>query len=755
MTRTTKPRFTRNVLSASIAAIGLAAAPLAWADKSSTEIELGLGNVSSSSGKFGNYTGLNDSGGYGIANIQMLRRGSGTDATYFEIEGRNLGLKSRSLRIGGGEQGNFSLKLDYTEIPKIESDSYQTPYLGAGTTRLTQPAGLTDSTSTVTMTGLAASMRPYEVGTDRKILGLGLTKILPAGWDFAFNVKRDTKDGTKLRGAIIQAGTGGTRGSVIVPEVIDYTTDMVEALARYDGKKLQLQFGYYGSFFSNANRAMTWDSLYQAGTNTGNPTGSYHLPPDNQFHQINASGGYVVSPMTRLSGNLSLGRMTQNETFLPYSTGGRLPATASLNGKVNTTHASLKLTSRLTTALNLTAGYKYDDRDNKTPVNQYNYLTADRDASAPVLPAIDPYATSLLRRWNTPTSSTSHKAYADLDYRLTKATKLKLGYDFHKVSHTYEPTTQDVEQTLKAEVKHKFNDAASGGVGYSYSDRNADTYRGNAPLAATYAPGYLATLCITPNPGCTTAPPGTTKTYPWLEAPSLRKYFLDDRKRDKVRVYANFAPTDSLDLHVGLDYRQDKHPEADAGFGLSKVNSWAANFDASQRFSDAVTGHLFATLEEYSTDQQGANLTTAARWLAAETNANVAADRWTVSVRDRFYTMGLGLRVKPGGKFEYGGDLILASSNGATSLAAGSAVTAGPLPDLITRRNRLELFGRYAVQKDLSVKLHYINERYRSTDWGYDSPLTLTSVTTVVGTNQVSPTYNVHVIGISAVYRFR
>ncbi len=754
MTRTTKPRFTRNVLSAFIAAIGLAATPLAWAADSSGELELGLGNVSRDSAKFGTFNGLNESGVYGIANIRMLRRGDGNDASYFEIEGRNLGLRSRSLSIGGGEQGNFGLRLEYTEIPKFESDSYMTPYLGAGSTRLTQPAGLVDGLSpggsTVVvppqgMAGLAASMRTFEVGTQRNVLGLGLTKVLPAGWDLAFNVKRDVKDGTKLRGAAIQVGTGGSRGVVIVPEVVDYTTDMVDAFVRYDGGKLQLQFGYYGSFFNNAHNAMTWDNLFTGAvtvpSSLPNTTGRYALAPDNQFHQINASGGYVFSPMTRLSGNLSLGRMTQNDPFLPYSTGGARPATASLDGKVDTTHASVKLTSRLMPVLNLVAGYKYDDRDNRTAVNQYDYLNADRDTSAPIAPAT--YATSSMRRRNTPLSSTSHKAYADLDYSLTKATKLKLGYDYHQVSHTYEPTTKDVEHTVKAEVKHKFTDTASGGLSYSYSERNADTYRGEAPLAATYAPGYLATLV------------GATKSYPWLEAPFLRKFFLDDRKRDKVGVVANIAPTDSLDLRFGLDYREDRHPEADAGYGLSKVNSWAANFDAGLRFTGAVTGHVFATLEEYTTDQKGTNLTTG---LAMENNTVPAANRWMVSIRDRIYTLGLGLRVKPGGKYEWGGDLIHASSNGATSFAAGSAVAAGPLPDLITRRNRLELFGRYAVQKDLSVNVKYIYERYHSTDWGYDT-LTLTSFATgnggVVGTNQISPTYSVHVIGVSAAYRFR
>ena len=749
MTCTLKPRFKRNVLSVSIAAIGLAVTPLAWADSPSGEIELGVGNVSRDSAAFGNFNGLNESGVYGIANIRLFRRSDGNDAGYFEIDGRNLGLRSRSLRIGGGEQGNFGLRLEYTEIPKFESDYYQTPYLGAGTTRLTQPAGLADGATSGAMVGLAANMRAFEVGTQRNVLGLGLSKTLPAGWDVALNLKRDVKDGTKLRGAPIQIGAGGARGTVIVPEVVDYTTDLVDASARYDGGKLQFQAGYHGSYFSNGANSMTWDNLF---TGTGNATGRYALAPDNQFHQLNASGGYVFSPATRLAGNLSFGRMTQNEPFLPYSTGvlaiSGIPATASLDGKVDTTHASLKLTSRLMPVLNLVAGYKYDDRDNRTAVNQYNYITADRDAAGAGT------AVNSLRRWNQPLSSTSHKAYADLDYSLTKATKLKFGYDYHQVSHTYEPTTKDTEHTLHADVKHKFTDTASGGLGYAYSDRSSDTYRGDAPLASGYAPGYLATLCnVALNPACTGG--ATGRSYPWLEAPPLRKFFLTDRKRDKLRAYANIAPTDSLDLHFGLDYREDKYPEADSGFGLNKVDSWMGNLDASVRFTGSVTGHAFATVEEYTTEQKGANITTAAFIAAAENNTLTPAQRWTVSVRDRIYTLGLGLKVKPGGKYEWGGDLIHASSNGATSFAAGAGVAVGPLPDLITRRTRLELFGRYDVQKDLSFNLKYIYERFHSTDWAYDPPLNLTSVGAAVGTNQISPTYNVHAVGIWGSYRFR
>lgn len=754
-------KLARNVLAFSISLIGITMPVAAIADLPNdevlqlitpeSEIELGAGKVSRDSFKFGDYTGLNKSDLHGIVNFHIVNRDK-ESARYYEIIGRNLGLDSRTLSIEGGQQGNYDLRFDYGELPKLHTDSYQTPYLGAGTTRLTQPAGITDGANPAAMAGLAANMQSFDVKTKRQTLGLGLTKLLPAGWDIAFNYKRENRDGTKLTAGVIQIGAGGSRGAVILPEPVDYTTDQFEAVARFADEKMQLQVGYYGSIFKNANESLTWDNLY---TGTGNTTGRYGLPPDNQFHQINASGGYAISKDTRLTGALSYGNMTQNESFLPYSTGGFMPATASLNGKVIATHASLKLKSRLAPKLNLTAGYRYDDRDNRTPVNQYDYYTADRDAGGTGT------ATNALRRWNTPLSSTKQGAHAELDYHWTHATKLKAGYDYHHVKHTHEPTNKDQEHTVKAEVHHRFNEQFSGGLGYAYSDRKASTYFGAAPMDGTYSSGYMATLCDAGNSfsyqgvstACTGA--GTGRTYPWLEAPPLRKYFLADRKRDKLRAFADFSPTDRLDLQFGVDYKDDRYPDSEAGFGLVGATGWAANVDASLRVSDAVSGFAFATLEEYRTDQQGANISGAAQTTGAEQNTLADTQRWLVSTRDRIFTMGIGFRVKPGGKYELGGDFIHSYANGRTSFNAGTGVTTAPLPDLISRLNRLELFGKYWLQKNLALNVRYVHERFSSADWAWDSPLGLTSSANVVGTNMTSPNYKVHAIGASIAYRFQ
>lgn len=749
MKSTIEKRFTRTILAASIAAIGMAAVPALAADdevaaliRPDSQIELGVGYVSEDSFKFGNYTGLNDKGASLIGNIDLNRRNE-ANTHYFSLTGRNLGLSSRNLTVEGGEQGNYGLRFEYDEIPRYFSDTYQTPYLGAGSTRLTQPAGITDGATVAAMAGLADNMKPYNVKTQRKGLGFGITKELSRGWDVDFGYKRENKDGNKLTGAMIQTGTGGSRGVVIVPEPVNYSTDQFEATARYSDEKLQFQFGYYGSLFKNANDAVTWDNLF---TGSGNATGSYGLAPDNEFHQVNASGRYVLSKATNLSANLSFGRMTQNDQFLPYSTAGAfagtttapLLPTSSLNGKVYTSNVSLRLNSKLAPKLNLTAGLRYDDRDNKTPISTFLYVAGDRNAG------LSAATNSGTRRRNMPLDITKQSVYADFDYHLTAATTVKLGYDFHQVRHNYEPTTGDKEHTLKTEVKHRFGDMVSAAASYAYSDRKASAYNGAAPLAATYDAVYLATLA-----GGTTG-----RTYPWLEAPTLRKYFLADRQRDKFGATANVSPSERLDLQFGAHYMRDKYPDTMAGIGLTKASNWIASFDANLQATDKLSGNFFASVDQYKADQNGAHLNNAAMATQAEQGTIPASNLGVTTLSDRTLTLGLGVRYKPTAKYELGGNVSHSDSKGRSDFVAGSAVTIAPVPNLVSRVSRLEMFSRYDLKKDLTVVVKFAHERYSAADWAWDAPLTLTSVTSVVGTNHTSPNYSINFVGVSLAYKF-
>ncbi|HZW12643.1 MAG TPA: MtrB/PioB family decaheme-associated outer membrane protein [Noviherbaspirillum sp.] len=751
MNTTMETRFARTVLAAAIA--GIFSAPAAWAEEDveslirpDSEIEIGLGYTTQDSFKYGEYTGLHSSGAHLIGNVLINKRGE-DDARYVEVEGRNLGLDSRSLGLRVGEQGNYGLRLEYDQIPKFGSDSYYTPFNGAGSDVLRNPGITRQSTTTAMRAGLDANMKPYDIKTTRKGVGIGFTKELAKGWDAELNYKREDKQGDKLTAAMIQGNGGGDRRVAIVPEPIDYTTDQYEALVRYSGEKTQLQFGYYASLFKNDKQSLTWDNLF---TGTSHPnTGRFGLAPDNEFHQLNVSGSYGFTTATKVSGALSYGRMTQNDDFLPYSTqgAGALGPTGSLHGKVNTLHASMRLDSKLTSALHLTAGYRYDDRDNKTPEGvEFIYRSGDSLAAL---------SASNTRR-NVALDIKKQVLYADLDYYLTSATKLKFGYDYHQVDHTHEPTDGDKEHTVKTEVRHRFGDTVSSGLSYAYSDRNAGTYNGADPLATTYTDAYLRSLCLASlNPvdcGATTAAPG--KSYPWLEAPGLRKYFLADRKREKVGAFVNYSPIEQLDLEFTGNFNRDKYPDTFDGLGLTRATGWMLGFDANLQATDALSGSFFASVDQSKTNQNGANLGVGLIAQQAETGTIPATSQAVTTLTDRTVTLGLGMRYKPNARYEVGGNLTHSDSVGHSRLSSANAALTTPFPNLVSRLSRVDLFSNYALKKDVTLKVRYAYERYRSDDWAVDALPNVNSISSIVGTYQSSPDYDVHFLGVSVAYKF-
>ena len=295
-----------------------------------SQVELGVGDVSNGSYKFGGYGGdMQDAGTFPIGNVRINARDRDGPG-YLELNGRNLGLGGfRDLGIKTGDQGNYGLTFGYSELSKLYSDTFQSPYTGMGTSVLTRPSVWTYNIvptgttviTTANMNNLAANMKQFNVETKRTASAFGLTKQLSKGWDVAVNLKHEIKDGTKLTGAPMQIGTGGSRGVLLVPEPINYTTDMIDTMARYAGEKTHMQVGYQFSQFKNPNKSLVFDNLFYNGASTvgGNAlTGQIGEAPDNNFHQVNASGGYNVSEATRVMGTLSLGRTTQNEAFLPY-----------------------------------------------------------------------------------------------------------------------------------------------------------------------------------------------------------------------------------------------------------------------------------------------------------------------------------------------------------------------------------------------------------------------------------------------------
>ncbi len=105
-----------------------------------SEVELGGAYVDESSAKFGDYTGLDEKGGYLIANA--AGRASKESGYYLDYQLVNLGLSSREVGIEGGKQGRYEFALTYDRIPHTIWDTTETPYAGNGEQRPHAAPGL-------------------------------------------------------------------------------------------------------------------------------------------------------------------------------------------------------------------------------------------------------------------------------------------------------------------------------------------------------------------------------------------------------------------------------------------------------------------------------------------------------------------------------------------------------------------------------------------------------------------------------------
>jgi MtrB/PioB family decaheme-associated outer membrane protein len=701
-------------------------------------VEIGAMYVSDDSFRFGRYTGLKEEGGYGVLNIDWFQRGAydAADAGWWRIVGRDLGLRSRSVALEGGHQGSYRLRLDYDQIPSFRSDSAATIFRGAGSDRLTLPSGWVAGANTAGMPLLLPSLEPVEFYQERQRVGVGFDRRLSQRWDFTSSARHERKDGLKSIGAVI-GNSGGNPRAVVIPEPVDYETREFEFAARYTDRKAQFQARYYVSLFDNANAGLTWQNPYAAiggwGPGVGHPTGfgRIAMPPDNRFHQASVAGAYNLSERTRLSADVAMGRMSQNDAFLPFTINPELAASitqplprSSLNGRIDTTSVNLRATSRTSDRFNWTANYRYDDRDNRTPRNEYVYIGGDSQNQ-------DTGETSSRRRFNEPASYREHRLRFDAGYRLADRTRLTGNLERREIDRTHSERERARETSVGAALTHQFSDGFNAAIRLLHAERSGSTYHGEEPFVSGYAPGYVATV------------PGG-----WENAPGLRKPHLADRDRDRISLMANFSPSERWSIGLDASYSHDDYKRSELGLQSARIRAYTV--DVSWAPLAQTTLYGFYSYENMDFDQVGASIRGGANRLP---DIDDPARRWAVLHSDDIDTGGIGANwTSQDRKWKLGTDYVMALSRGDVDVATGAALSAAPLPTLKTRMHSASVHGDYRFSEQMTLRARFSAEKYRSSDWALDVPANQLANVILLGDD--SPNYRLNVITLSLVYQF-
>lgn len=485
------------------------------------QLDAGLGKVSADSYKFGEYTGLEKSGGYLLLGGDVKYRSK--DGGFLDLKADHLGIGSRSVDADGGTQGEYEWHAGWQEIPQYLFNSGKTPFLGVGSDSLSLPANWVPGGSTSDMTNLGKDSHSVDIQNTRHIASLGVRVTPPASnWQYDVDFQRDTRTGNDMMGGSFLNTT------TLLPESMDYRTDQIKASINYHTREWQVGFGYYGSMFHDANSALTWSNPFSPIT-PGATQGQLSLPPKNTYNAVSLTGAWQVGNSTRLMATASRGKGTQDATFLAPTLNSQLGAAAlpqtSLNGEVYTLNYALRAYSNLTDDLNLTFDHTVNKRDNHTSQAAYQQVITDT--------YLADYAT------NIPYSYDRNLTDLIADYRLTSQVRLEGG-----LSHTGEGRT--------------FRESAS-----------------------TQTNSVWASVRATPDPSVTTFLKagherrfsGNYTAVDYLfsdQNPLMRQFDLANRNRNQITGQLAFTPGTSWNTGITADYNDDTYDGTSIGLTESE-----------------------------------------------------------------------------------------------------------------------------------------------------------------------------------------
>ena len=740
--------------------------------------EIGGGYQSQDSFKFGEYSGLVDQGGLIIGNFNARKR-IGDNAGYLNAWGYNLGQTSRQLGIEGGQQGRYWLDAGFDQLTRYQYDDASFIHRGLGSSYLTLPAGFTGITAggnqpPANAATINTALINFDIKQTRDVAKLGGGFYL-GKWKFSLDYRQDDLGGTKEIGAVM-GNTGGNPRAVILPYELNSKIQQIEARASWLGEKGQLNLTYWYSKYDNDAGSLTWQNPYGnawgAVCNPGAggcafPTGygRLGLMPSNDSWQVQATGAWNFTPTMRLTGTLSYGVMSQDESFLPYTINGpafpggptQTPGTnlavntalprGSLDGEIKNTLFDLTYTWRPTSKWSLKAQYQYQNRDNNTPQSFYSYIGGDTTDQVAIPPGTDPNTINNNHiRINVPPSLVENKFKIDSSYTIIPRTVLRGWYQYTRVN--YEEANDELrsdtyDNQFGIELRRIMSETFTGALKYVYDQRKGSAFSTYRPYAASYSSAFVA-------------------ANPLDNIPTLRQFLAADYDKNLFQLTGSWSPLDRTTFGLRADYYTMNFNGPDCGgatdqfvpgvtypaqcLGRTSADGGSFTLDASYSPADGWNTFAFYTYQTYGTNQSSRTFNNT----AASANA---ANNWNVDMNYSDNTVGVGINFKPlSKKWDVGALYTYNNGKGTYDFLAGSGVgTVLPVPDTTVKSNQFQLYAKYQYSKNLLFRANYWFQNLRTSDWAYDGT-TAAGSNNIVLTGQQSPNYNENVFGISVAY---
>ena len=704
-------------------------------------VEAGVGYLDLNSFHLGRYGGPTHRGPFAIFR-GILDGGDAWDSNGARSWNGSVdvfGFNSISARFRYGVQGRWRAAAFYDGFTRAYTNTARTPFNGSGSAVLSLPTGWVGSNTSAGFTALAQNLHPLDLKVDWRTVGGDVVLNPRDGYEIRLTASHRDREG--VRGQNLAFGHEmNTAVGVFFAQPIDYRTDQAGASLSFVGEGLQWSAAYNLSVFSNDvaavrvpnpyNRAL--GGFWPGGALSGYPNafGEYGLPPSSTAQQALLSGSYTLSPKVRVTARLSYMVQRQDEEFLPYTAMSQLSVTeplprTSLDGKVNKAHIALGLTARPSANVDISAGYTFDDRDNKSPMNLYSYVANEaQDQVRPLVPGASRYI-----RYNLPHSFTFQQAKADVAVRITPRTRLSLAYTGDFRARKYQQVSDTAEHSFRAKVLTTFT-AGSAWLAYAYSSRTGSTYDDALPWDLSHTESYLA------------ASPFNRS----IEHPLLRKFNMANRQRHEAKGGATVELAPDLMLDATGIYAEDDYKRSP--LGLQRSETLQLDTNLSYVVGKALTATAFYSFERVKYDLTG--------YLMGTINLTNPAQDWSTANRDIIHSAGLKAdwdaipQVLKLGVGYYISDGTSMSNSIGSNFAL--VMNTAPLPDARELTHNASLTGDYKVRPDTTLKVGYTFQSHSSRDWQYGYGAA--PVAQVLGSGITLPRYSAHIVWLSARYDF-
>jgi MtrB/PioB family decaheme-associated outer membrane protein len=635
--------------------------------------------------KFGDYTGLDDDGFYLFGDALALYRDQ--DGKYVNFEGFTYSSAAGAFFLEGGRQGAYELRASYQAIPRRLFDTTETPYVGSTSTNLSLPAAWVRAPNTQGMTALDATSQPVKIEWDWDVYSFGGDYKPNSNWKVRADYTRREREGQSRSSGSFQFN------AVEFAKPIEYTSDDLELAVSYAADWWQTSLTYYGSVFNNADESLQWDNPFTSGT--GADTGQLASAPDNESHQVSVAGSMVLPRRTTLNGRVSYGHMTQNADLLPYTTNNLLGAGAvpinSAEAEVDTLNVNLRAVSSPWRKITFEGELRYNDFDNKTPVNQYNYVNTD-SALAP-----------------TPVSNSAYDyELRDIrlsgEYRLNSALRLQGGANTERFVRDRQDRTRTTTDRLWAGLRSRLGSGANLNAEAFVEDRGGSDYQTVVNPAAQ-------------------------------ENPLMRKYNMADRERRGIMLNGSVYKLQGVDFGWEFEYSKDNYDNSEIGLLETKFLRLGANI--SVLLADDAAFYASVYDEKIENDQANSQ--------------NFSVADWSAQTNDKFTTATAGITY-PGLIGSLDATLEYTWSRAVGEILNDTSGLPSSFPDLRSKRQNIRVGLSYPYSERLTFGFDYLFESLDSDDWALDG-VGADTISNLLALGADSWNYNANVFFLSMRYQ--